>query len=202
MTSKRFKAPLCSDKFYHIYNRGNNKERLFYSSSDYFFFMAKYKKYISPFAETYAFCLLPNHFHFLIKTGYENGVQKSVVPNQLRKLFICYTFRINYFQRRTGGLFTKNYQRIKVDNDNYLTQVVRYIHKNPCKHKIQKDFENYSYSSYKIIIKESPTLLNRDEVLNWFGSKDEFIRYHRDDQVDPTGFNFLNIEEDDEMESL
>jgi REP element-mobilizing transposase RayT len=62
---------------------------------------------VSPFAETFAFCLLPNHFHFLIKTRDELSGSKSVVPNQLRKLFICYTNRVNSMQKRTGGLFSK-----------------------------------------------------------------------------------------------
>jgi len=199
MTSKKLKSPLCPDKYYHIYNRGNNREKLFYHSGDYFFFLAKYKEYVVPFSETFAFCLLPNHFHFLIKTRNELSSPQSVVSNQLRKLFICYTKRINFMQNRTGGLFTKNYQRILIENEEYLTRLVRYIHKNPVKHGIQIDFESYPYSSYRIIISESITHLSREDVIYWFGGKNDFISDHQSDMIDPKPFNLLNIEPDEEL---
>jgi putative transposase len=199
MTSKKQKSPVCPDKYYHIYNRGNNRDKLFYHPGDYFFFLGKYKEYIGPYADTYAFCLLPNHFHFLIKTGNELSTSKSVVPNQLRKLFICYTKRINFMQKRTGGLFTKNYQRIEIQDDAYLTQLVNYIHKNPVKHGIQSDFENYIYSSYRIIVGQSKTNLKREDVYQWFGGKKEFIYYHKSDLIDPKTFNIFNIENDEEI---
>jgi len=199
MTSKKLKSPVCPDRYYHIYNRGNNREKLFYHSGDYFFFLAKYKEYVGPFAETYAFCLLPNHFHFLLKTRNELFSSKSVVPNQLRKLFICYTKRINFMQKRTGGLFTKNYQRIEVQNEPYLIQLVNYIHKNPVKHGIQNNYDNYLYSSYRIILSEFKTHLNREDVIHWFGGKVEFIQYHQSDVIDPKPFNLFNIEGDEEI---
>jgi REP element-mobilizing transposase RayT len=201
MASKKLKSTMLPDKYYHIYNRGNNREKLFYHSSDYFFFLEKYKKYIAPFVDTYAFCLLPNHFHFLIKTREEVEMKKSVVPNQLRKLFICYTIRANFFQNRVGGLFTKNYQRIEITNEQYLTQLVKYIHKNPVKHKIQADYQSYLFSSFRIIMSESSTHLNRGDLINWFGGKNEFLQYHEDDLLDPETFNLLNIE-NDEMDPL
>lgn len=199
MTSKKLKSPVCPEKYYHVYNRGNNRERLFYHAGDYYFFLGKYKEYVSPFTETYAFCLLPNHFHFLIKPKNELSDSKSVVPNQLRKLFICHTKRINAMQKRTGGLFTKNYQRIEIKDEFYLTHLINYIHKNPVKHGIQNDFENYPYSSFRVIISESVTNLNRNDVLAWFGGKNEFIMYHQSDTLDETTINHLNIEADDQL---
>jgi REP element-mobilizing transposase RayT len=201
MTSKKLKSPLYPDRYYHIYNRGNNREKLFYHSGDYLFFLAKYKEYVAPYVETYAFCLIPNHFHFLLKTRNELTSSKSVVSNQLRKLFICYTKRINFMQHRTGGLFTKNFQRIEIQDEAYLNNVVNYIHKNPVKHGIQNNFESYLHSSYRIILSESSTHLNREDVIYWFGGKKEFIQYHQSDTIDPKTFNLLNIE-DNEMESL
>lgn len=194
MPTKKQKQPLCPDRYYHIYNRGNNKDKLFYHSGDYLFFLGKYKEYVSPFAETFAFCLLPNHFHFLIKTRDELSGSKSAVPNQLRKLFICYTLRINFMQKRTGGLFTKNYQRIEIQDEAYMTQLINYIHKNPVKHGVQNNWEAYLYSSYKIILSESKTNLNREDVFHWFGGRQEFINYHNSDQIDPRTFTILNLE--------
>jgi REP element-mobilizing transposase RayT len=59
--------PLRPDTFYHIFNRGNNKENIFCNQRNYHYFMDKYEKVLSPYLETYAFCLLPNHFHVLVK---------------------------------------------------------------------------------------------------------------------------------------
>jgi hypothetical protein len=112
-------------------------------------------------------------------------------------VFICHTGRINYFQKRTGGLFTKNYQRIEVTNDAYLTQLVRYIHKNPARHGIQKDFTTYPFSSYQQLLQDSPDFLSKEEVFYWFGGKNEFIQYHQDDETNPIEGKLLKIDEDD-----
>lgn len=68
--------PLEPDHFYHIYNHSNGKDDLFISESNYKYFLEKFKEYISPFSETYAYCLMPNHFHFLIKINSEADVFK------------------------------------------------------------------------------------------------------------------------------
>jgi len=104
-------------------------------------------------------------------------------------------------QKRTGGLFTKNFQRIEIHDEAYLSHLVNYIHKNPVKHGIQNNYESYIYSSYRIILSESKTHLNREAIIYWFGGKKEFILYHQSDTIDPKTFNLFNIE-GDEMESL
>jgi putative transposase len=197
MPSKKLKTPLSPDRYYHIYNRGNNKEKIFYHSGDYFSFLAKYKEYVAPYVKTYAFCLIPNHFHLLIKTGYNFNPPQLSIPNQLRKLFICHAQRINSMQRRTGALFTKSYQRIEIKEEAYLKQVVNYIHKNPVKHGVERNFKKYIYSSYKIILSDSETILARDQVLDWFGGKQAFIDFHYNDLTDPKTFGLLNLEENE-----
>lgn len=59
--------PLLPDTYYHIYNRGNNKENIFYQPKNYGYFLGKYKEYLSPWLDTYVYCLLPNHFHLMVK---------------------------------------------------------------------------------------------------------------------------------------
>lgn len=199
MPSKKLKTSLCPDRFYHIYNRGNNKEKIFYRYSDYDQFLAKYKQYIVPYAETFAYCLLPNHFHFLLKTREEVPTSKSVIPNQLRKLFISHTIRINREYHRTGSLFTKNYQRIEIEDHRYLQILVNYIHKNPVKHAIYQNFEIYPYSSYREFFTTSDAFISRDEVIDWYGGINDFIIYHKQDQIDPVEFSILNIDEDEKQ---
>jgi putative transposase len=75
------KAYLIPDKFYHIYNHGNGKDNLFYNEENYIYFLKKYKEYISPVADTYAYCLMPNHFHFLIQIKSAEAIFKFLKQN-------------------------------------------------------------------------------------------------------------------------
>ena len=81
---------------------------------------------------------------------------------------------------RQGNLFYKPFKRIKVDRDSQFTQAVVYIHANPLKHQLVKDFSLYKWSSWKSLLSESPTRLLRKELLEWFGGKDLFIKTHLD----------------------
>lgn len=72
---------LFPDTFYHIYNRGNNKEKIFYKDSNYIFFLQKFDSYLSPYLDLYSYCLLPNHFHLLIKTKSEVSILNNGYNN-------------------------------------------------------------------------------------------------------------------------
>lgn len=178
MPSKKLKTPLQSDCYYHIYNRGNNHERIFFSDADYQFFLRRYENLVVPFTKTYAYCLLPNHFHFLIKTRPEVGNTPSVVSNQLRKLFICYSRRINDRGFRSGSLFTKNFQRIEIDSESYFKSVVRYIHQNPRKHGLSVPFQNYGFSSFRYYQQGAHPWLKTEEAIDWFGGQAELLEFH------------------------
>ena len=71
------KAILIPDATYHIYNRANGNERLFLTDQNYHYFLEKYSQYISPIADTFCYCLMPNHFHFLIKIESEESLNKT-----------------------------------------------------------------------------------------------------------------------------
>jgi len=87
----KYTVPLEPDKFYHIYNRGNNGEMLFYKQENYKFFLRKYDNYFDDFLTTHAFCLLPNHFHILaeIKSGKDilNSIFTKAKHKKLRQFF-------------------------------------------------------------------------------------------------------------------
>jgi putative transposase len=178
MPSKKLKMRLIPEKYYHIYNRGNNKEKLFFSQEDYYFFLDQYRSLVGPYVKTYAFCLMPNHFHFLIFVKEDIPESKVTVSNQFRKLFILHTMRINSLQNRVGSLFTKNFQRIEVKNDFYLKMLVVYIHRNPFRHGLMLDFQSYRYSSFTTILLHHQILIEESEVINWFGGKEEYLYSH------------------------
>lgn len=174
--------PLESGCFYHIYNRGNNSEIIFIEDSNYLHFLKLLEKHIVPVADVYAFCLMNNHFHFLIKVKTEEEGEKIIlkVEKCFSNLFNAYAKAFNKRYHRTGKLFEERFKRKKVEDDFYLTELIYYIHANPQKHNIMNDFREYKYYSYQIILSNKPTLLKREEVVDWFGGKSFFIECHQD----------------------
>lgn len=185
--------PLEPSKFYHIYNRGINGEAIFKKEENYYFFLRKYDHYISPIADTYAYCLMGNHFHFLIRTKRENEIvsfhtrrgkennktTSSIISYQFSHLFNGFTQAINKQSDRTGKLLELPFRRIAVDHDSYFSQLVYYIHANPQLHGIASNFRRYVHSSYQSHLSTQPTKLKRDEVLAWFGGRDEYEKFHQ-----------------------
>ncbi len=184
------KTSLETNKFYHIYNRGINGQNIFIEERNYTYFLMKYGHYIYPFINTYSYCLLKNHFHLLIKVKSEEEIRsfligkhesKSIswiVSNAFASLFKSYAQAINKQYGRTGGLFEEPFHRICVDNEVYFSSLVRYIHHNPQKHGFVSDFRDYPYSSYHSHLVTNPTKLERNEVINWFGSKEAYQNFH------------------------
>ena len=190
---KKHTELLEPDTFYHIYNRGINGETVFKSEKHYSMFLEKYAYHITPIASTYSYCLLGNHFHFLIKTRTENEIKangqiqypekeiKSLshfISKQFSHLFNGYSQLINNGSDRTGNLFETPFRRIEVKSDAYFSQLVWYIHHNPQKHGFIKDFRDYPHSSYHSHLHQKATKLQRTEVLAWFGDTNEYIKYH------------------------
>ncbi len=139
MAARNFRIPIQEEKFYHIWNRGNNRENLFYNKGNYEYFIRLYDSYMDDVIETYAFCLLPNHFHILIRTkpfhqpGERAKLKMNPVSAAFRKLFTAYSQAINIQQKRTGSLFQKPFKRLEVRTTQQLANLVHYIHINPQK---------------------------------------------------------------------
>jgi REP element-mobilizing transposase RayT len=180
MPSKTIKTPLEIDRYYHIYNRGNNKENIFLEEEHYKLFLEKYTEMVYPYVNTYAYCLLPNHFHFLIKVDHVDPNSCCQQPSHLlRKFFQFYAIWFNRKQNRRGSLFSKYYRRIEVSNDEYLRRLVHYIHFNPVKHGVAKDFKSYPHSSFSCFSSFQPTIIARSETLSWFNNDLlEFMEFH------------------------
>ncbi|MBS1683501.1 MAG: transposase [Bacteroidetes bacterium] len=176
--------PLIENSFYHIYNRGNNGDNIFYKRGNYDYFLKSYDKHLSDFVETYAYCLLPNHFHLLIRIKpflsfpRQSEQPELIVSEQFRKFFIGYSQAINKQESRSGSLFQKPFKRKEVDREAYFSHLIYYIHANPQKHGICNDFKQYEYSSYGRILIEKPSKLFKNEVIEWFGSKQHYIDFH------------------------
>ncbi len=178
--------PLKPGNFYHIFNRGNNRENLFYKQDNYIYFLRKYDFYLNDYLDTFAYCLLPNHFHLLVKIKNEEDLPdfenpegiSGTVSKQFSNFFNAYAKSINKQENRIGSLFQKNFKRILVGNQKYLINLTYYIHANPQIHGLIDDFKNWPFSSYGKIATAKKSHLKKEEVLDWFGSAEEYKFYH------------------------
>ena len=145
-------------QLYHVYNRGNQKQRIFFSPSNYQYFIRKMEKYIVPRADLLSWCLMPNHFHFLISANSSSDIfsDRRGMPIQnlsegIRLLLSTYTKGFNRAMNLTGNLFQ---QRTKAkplisDAGDYGLIAFNYIHQNPIKAKLVHKMEDWPYSSFK-----------------------------------------------------
>ncbi len=191
--------PLEPGKYYHLYNRGNNGENIFIEERNYHYFMRLYAKHIEPVCDTFAFCLLRNHFHLLIQVKQKSAsgqlLTSEKVKQQFSNFFNAYTKAINKAYPRTGSLFEKRYERIEVTSDRYFRALVRYIHRNPQTHRFVNDFREYPYSSYRAFFSSPPSFLKRDQVLAWFNGVKSFEGLHQVESEEKS-FEHLRIEKD------
>jgi REP element-mobilizing transposase RayT len=180
------------DGVYHIYNRTVDRKPMFTSKDNYMFFIRKFDKYLSDFIKIYAYCLLGNHFHFLIKINeltpvnasdmHVNPKQKTthdIVSNQLRKFFQSYAMAFNKQQNRIGTLFQTPFKRVKIKDERYFKELTCYINTNAQKHNLVDDFRQWKWSSYRKLISSKKTKLLKDELIrNYFDDLDNFIYCH------------------------
>src|SRR6187401_3296816 len=135
---------LIPGQFYHVYNRGNNKENIFIDHHNYNYFLQKYKLHIFPIAETFAYCLLKNHFHILLRIREELAKSDKYNLDKLSQpfsnFFNSYAKSINTSYNRTGSLFEERFKRKSISTNNYFKEMVYYIHSNPQKHGFIDDF--------------------------------------------------------------
>lgn len=180
MPSKKLKTPVLPDKYYHIYNKANNNELVFKDDNDYQFFMQQCGALLADHIDLFAFCLMPNHFHLLIKPK-ENSKSKGKesINESIRKFFQLYAQYFNKKYSRKGSLFYKSFRRIEVKHDIYLKYLLFYIHFNPQKSGLISNFTQYPYCSYRFYMSDKSSKLRKDIVLEWFGnSYQEFEEFH------------------------
>jgi putative transposase len=189
--------PLTYGRYYHIYNHGVGGRDLFKDKDNYFYFLKLYEKHLGPIVDTYAWVLMKNHFHFLVRikdeeeiikylnphpTGFQNldrsgvGVTKPKPPHQyFSNFFNAYTKAFNKYYQTWGTLFERPFRRKLIDNEDYLKRVVLYIHNNPVHHGFCEHPVEYPWSSY---LTERIIKTKREEVISWFDDLENYKAAH------------------------
>lgn len=196
----QYRVRFKTGQVYHIWSHANGSENLFREDMTYHYFLDRYFNYLHPIAETFAYCLLPNHFHFMIRIREESeilsylkkikvdttiqGFEKiggfsNVISRQFSNFLNGYTQFYNNKYDRMGSLFIPNFRRKLIDSDEYFTRLIIYIHNNPIHHGLVKNLNEWPHNSWHIYNYQWKTKLNIDEGLRWFGSKELFLRSHQ-----------------------
>ena len=152
-------------EYYHIYNRGNNYQPIFFERENYLYFLRQLRKYLVPDVEIITYCLMPNHYHLLVhlKTDDLSGLMQPFV--------LSYTKAINKRYERVGSLFQGRFKAIHIDRNEYLVHLSRYIHLNPVEAGLVRRPEDWEFSSYpEFIGLRNGTLPKPDIVLSQFPS--------------------------------
>lgn len=192
-------TPLISGQIYHIYNRGVEKRWIFEDARDYkrllktltyyqfagpkpklshYFQYQNFKPELSvKIVEIVAYCLMPNHFHLMLKQVAENAITEM-----LSKTSLSYTKYFNTKYKRVGPLFQGEFKAVLVESDEQLMHLSRYIHLNPIASFLAKDLQNYPWSSYKEYINRETGICSKSMVLDLFPTSqyEQFVL----DQID------------------
>jgi putative transposase len=193
----KLKIPFEPDSVYHVYHHANGREDIFRETNNYFFFLRKYKAYFSEILDTYAYCLLPNHFHFLIKfhesekllTYFQSKTKPKtelteenlylLLSNQFKYFLISYSKSYNKYYSRKGSLFIESLQRKKVDNEDYFASLIRYIHFNPVYHRFTDHPLKWRFSSLYDIRQSNSGIINLNTIYQFFGGRNRLIEFHK-----------------------
>jgi putative transposase len=187
---------------YHLYNRGINRQRLFYEQRNYPFFLEKIRKYITPHCDLLAYCLLPNHFHLLLQANEQtilpfhratnsdsvmqahSGIQMSTFSHGMQLLLSSYAKAINKGHKRAGSLFTQNTHAKRTSGEDYRIDYTLwcflYIHNNPVAAGLVQSPEMWPFSSYREYLGHSTAPLCNIELGRKLLSLDinELIEYN------------------------
>ena len=174
----RRETPFLPNTYYHFYNRGNNRQRVFFEPPNYLFFLQRLRKYVVPCVDVLAYCLMPTHYHILVKQTSE-VLETSDVSKQIslamQKFLISYTKAMNLRFCRVGSLFQGQFQAKPVQAHTHLHNLCIYIHANPVKDGLVAAPEDWIYSNYlEWLGQRNGTLVDPHFIQEHFGSPAEY----------------------------
>lgn len=196
-------------QYYHVYNHANGVEDLFKEEANFNYFLMTIQYFLTPVVEMHVYCLMPNHFHLLIKVREADDIKKRLeqwqralklerkkgikderfcmmlkdpalfIKQQFSNCFNSYSQAYNKYHKRKGSLFRKSYKYKKVGDKLYLKQLVLYIHNNAVHHGFCNQLTDWSYSSFQEYMDDEHGLVDKKEIYKLFKGRKNLIRHHQ-----------------------
>lgn len=162
--------------FYHVFNRGINKQEIFRSEADYVFFLKKLNDLKYKYDHSvYALCLMPNHFHLSIQT------RKVTISKIMSSLTTSYSMYFNRIYRHFGPVFQNRFKSILVENDSYFIKLSQYIYLNPVKAGLVEDPMLYKFSTIREAVGKEPLNFLDQDIVRLIGetkkSQEEYRKF-------------------------
>ncbi len=166
--------------YYHFFNRGCNRESIFFLEDNYLYLLHLLHRFIPPSVNVIAYCLMPNHYHMLLKSAGDGGCSHF-----LQRTFNAYAQAVNRQRGRSGTLFEGRAKGILVADEKYAIYLCRYIHLNPVVAGLATSPMTWPYSNYaEFVGKRQGTLFDR-----------RFVKTHCGDAASYEGFVMSSIAE-------
>lgn len=187
----RRRTIFLAGQHYHLYNRGNNRQKIFFERDNYLYFLRLFRRYlVEPTLDVTAYCLMPNHYHFLV------CLREDTLSKQMGLLSLSYTKAINQRMKRCGPLFQGPFQAIHVGQDSYLLHLSRYIHLNPVKASLAEHPGDWEFSSYQEYVElRQGTLPKFGAVRGQVGSAQDYQMFVEVDHVLQPAIKHLMLDE-------
>jgi len=165
--------------YYHVYNRGVDRGLLFFNPENYRYCLRLVEHYARQSdIGVVAYCLMPNHYHFLLQQRTEEPLSKFV-----NVLFNAYVQAVNRQQERRGPLFEGRFRHVWIDRDEYLVHLCRYIHLNPVAANLVSQPEDWPHSDYREWVTSNlPQVSNLREVMGNIAEPEAYRRFVSDYQ--------------------
>lgn len=176
--SKKTEYRAYENEYFHIYNRGVGKGKLFDSPDNYAFLLSKVGDAFVP-SETkiICYCLMPNHYHFVIQQLVQDGISRLTAL-----VFNSYAKALNKQRGTTGHVFEAKYKIKHIDSENYLLWLSRYVHRNPKEAQLVKRCVDWEFSSlYDLVSARKNSFIDAGVILSQFPSVVDYVRYVEDD---------------------
>lgn len=182
------KEKLIPGEYYHLYNRGVDRNNIFFEPENWEYFLDRLHHYFTPqTSQLVAYCLMPNHYHLLLQIKIEDFGRKVMHP-----FSITYTKAINKQQNRVGSLFQGPFQLRQIKSHDDLLHLTRYIHRNPIEAGFTKTLEEWTFSSYHDYLDPpKDNLINTDFILNLFDNLQSFVQFTSETSKDQPPYELL-----------
>jgi len=178
-------VPFIPDQYYHFYNRGNNRQAIFFERDNFLYFLKGLKKYVVPYVDILVYSLMPTHYHVLGRVKPPQTQNSEFLKNSeflsaevsraMMRLGVSYTKAINKRFARVGALFQGQFQGKPVQTYEHLLNLCVYIHANPVKDGLAALPEDWEFSNYlEWMGLRAGTLVNREFIAENFGTPEEY----------------------------